>query len=113
MNHCCDLMCAFLEDKRINVFYDEVFREYYTKLRGGGGVLQRFFYCPWCGKKLPDSLRSVYHELLWEKFGDDVDIEDMDIPIEFKTSLWWDNADIDLEYLIEKYKGDDKSCPSE
>ncbi len=96
MNHCCDLMCAFLEDKRINVFYDEVLENTIQSSGEGEGCCMRFFYCPWCGKKLPDSLRSVYHELLWEKFGDDVDIEDMDIPIEFKTSLWWEYADIDL-----------------
>ena len=101
--HCCELMDMFLEDRRLNVHYDEVLREYYTKLRGNS-ARQCFLYCPWCGIKLPVSLRIVYHEILWDMFGDDVDIEDMDIPEEFKTDAWWRNSKVDLEALAEKYE---------
>ncbi|BFR47054.1 hypothetical protein RVX_R01150 [Nitratidesulfovibrio sp. HK-II] len=83
--------------------YDEVRREYYTKLRGNSAI-QLFVYCPWCGVKLPTPLGSVYYGTLREMFGDDVDIKDMDIPEEFKTDAWWRNSKVDLEALAEKYE---------
>jgi hypothetical protein len=108
MSHCCELMNLFLNDARINIFYDEVTREYYIKIDGGNSI-QCLFYCPWCGKKLPISLRDVYYGILDEKFGEDRDFYRENVPIEFSTSSWWKNIETDLNMLIEKYNYDSET----
>ena len=44
-------------------------------------------YCPWCGKKLPDSLREKWFDEL-EKLGYDDPLND-DIPEKFKSDKWY------------------------
>ncbi|GFM38039.1 DUF6980 family protein [Desulfovibrio psychrotolerans] len=100
--HCCEWMDSFLQDDSINIHYDEVLREYYVIIDECAAV-QCIFYCPWCGVKLPASLRDVYFGLIWEKYGDDVDVDCELLPIEMRSSAWWKNRKEIITELLEKY----------
>lgn len=75
--------------KRI-VWYDEIFDEYYFRLKSPSAVLAAF--CPFCGEKLPESKRDRWFEEL-EKLGIEPDLfdwkKDKRIPEKFKSSAWW------------------------
>ena len=82
-----------LQDKRVQISYSPVVREYYIKLRGSLAV-QGISYCPWCGIQLPKKLRTEYFDTLEKEY----DIKDYEIdikrrskkfPKEFKSDLWW------------------------
>ncbi|WP_284427995.1 hypothetical protein [Acidovorax sp. SUPP1855] len=62
------------------------FREYGILYRNGGSY-QLVTFCPWCGKKLPNSLRDIWFETI-EQMG--LDPED-DIPEEMQSEVWWLN----------------------
>ncbi len=92
--HCCELMDEFLEDIRIPLNYDPVFREYLMPLsyRGKITALQGLDYCPWCGTKLPKSVREEWFDILEKEYGIDhprYDEQEKLIPEEFKTDEWW------------------------
>ena len=68
-NHCCDRMndevgteCPEHSDPfecpDAIVHYSEEFDEYGIIVHDGGNSVVAIEYCPWCGKKLPDSKRS-------------------------------------------------------
>lgn len=46
--------------------------------------------CPFCGSKLPESLRDQWFEKMVEIFGDSWNPED-GVPAEFEDQIWWDN----------------------
>ena len=78
---CCENMEYYL-----NLI--EVFDEYGIPCHEDGGnssVLIK--YCPWCGKRLPESKRDEWFDRL-EKLGFDDPLFDENIPIEYKTSKW-------------------------
>lgn len=90
-SHCCKLIEKFLEDPRINIYYSPKFREYVTHLLNSPAK-QCYFYCPWCGKKLPDSLRDEYFESLEKEYGIDDPFDKKQakqVPEEFKSDEWW------------------------
>lgn len=75
------------------VYYSSKFNEYGLPVYDGenGRVTSYILiqYCPWCGKKLPESRRDEWFDRL-EKMGFDTPFEDFEkIPSEFKTSDWW------------------------
>ena len=95
--HCCKLMTDMIDDPRFPVEYGPLFREYgISELEDGdpGIVQQRMFHCPWCGGKLPESLRSEWFERIRAMGLDDIDIfseiaDDPRIPEEMKSDAWW------------------------
>ena len=89
MIYCCKLLETFLDDPRLDIHYDEVLRRYYIHVSGGSAT-QGLLYCPWCGKKFPSDLVDEYYDTLWEMFGEDADLDEIDLPREFKSSLWWE-----------------------
>ncbi|MCJ1989079.1 DUF6980 family protein [Lactococcus carnosus] len=48
-------------------------------------------FCPWCGKKLPESQRDAYFNIL--ETLDIYNIHDKNIPDELKRDDWWDNKE--------------------
>jgi len=92
---CCEEINShlFRSDKNISELhldYYPVFREYsidYKEEFGGGNQLINF--CPWCGSKLPSTLREKFFTTLKKEYNIEVGIGDykqrIDIPSEFKS----------------------------
>lgn len=87
--HCCDDLRNAIEDKDIAITYTNKFREYGISILDGGSSRLRIRYCPWCGKKLPESLRNQWYEEL-ERLG--IDPDEDEIPVKFKDEEWYRNA---------------------
>lgn len=75
------------DDPDILIFYTDVFDEYGIIIHDGGSSYLIINFCPWCGKKLPDSKRDRWFEEL-EKLGYD-DPFDMKIPKEYTSDKWY------------------------
>jgi len=58
MKHCCREMTDYLRDEDEIMYYSKKYNEYLIPIHDGGtsGILIR--YCPWCGKKVPESRRN-------------------------------------------------------
>jgi len=78
-------MNFLLHEKKVQIGYVDKHREYY--IQANGCAIQIMEYCPWCGQKLPLSLRDKWFDEL-EKLGYDEPF-DQNIPIEYTTSVWW------------------------
>ena len=91
---CCEMMEYFLNNNESNkiIQYSDRFDEYGIVLHDGGNSSIIINYCPWCGKELPKSKRDEWFDTL-EKLGFINPLEE-DIPIEFKSNLWWNKNDI-------------------
>lgn len=97
MQSCCNQLETALHDTSNLLEKDEALREYYFHLLNTSPLneelyfsarspLQCISFCPFCGTKLPKSLRNTWGALLEASgfsFGDQI------IPIEFTTSAWW------------------------
>ncbi len=91
---CCEMMEYFLNNNESNkiIQYSDRFDEYGIVVHDGGNSSIIINYCPWCGKELPKSKRDKWFDAL-EKLGFINPLEE-DIPIEFKSNLWWNKNDI-------------------
>ncbi len=92
MSYCCKDIELFLEDPRDPINYDPLFREYYIKLYRQYNIITMVF-CPWCGKKFPESLREKFFDTLESDYNIITDIGEYktrpDIPSEFQSDEWW------------------------
>ena len=89
--YCCALLVDSIEDLRTCVGYSPSMREYYISLKDPI-VVDTIAYCPWCGTKLPESLRDQYFDTLKQEYNIDNDIDAEEVgtlPAEFKTDAWW------------------------
>lgn len=86
--HCCQQMSAFLEEKKVHISYSQRFRQYGIVL-SGGNVIQEIYYCPWCGTKLPGSLKDEYFQTLDRLGAINKTIFSNDIPDDFRSDKWW------------------------
>lgn len=86
---CCEMMKYFVSDFKSNeiIQYCDIFDEYGIVIHDGGNSSVLINYCPWCGKKLPDTKREKWFEEL-ESLGFENPLED-DIPEEYRSNLWW------------------------
>lgn len=84
--HCCDEM-----EQNIKIYgllsYNEVFDEYGLNYIGDTNSYFIIEYCPWCGKKLPESKREMWFNEL-EQLGYDDPLMDENIPNKFKDCSW-------------------------
>ena len=85
MQFCCDEMKINITELE-TIHYNEVFDEYGIAIPDDSSFML-LTYCPWCGKKMPDSKRYEWFEKL-EKLGFDCPLFDDNIPPEFKTAEW-------------------------
>ncbi|MBU0632390.1 hypothetical protein KKA17_07085 [bacterium] len=96
--HCCSDMednlkfdCKIHKDKYecadALISYSSKFDEYGLLIHDGGTSSISINYCPWCGKKLPDSKRDRWFEEL-EKLGFNNPFEE-NIPKKFKDDSWY------------------------
>ncbi len=87
MEFCCKDMNLFLSDPRDPIKYNPVFREYFIDIENLNNILTMPF-CPWCGYKLPSSLRDNFFDIIFNELELD-DYDDPRLPAEFKTDEWW------------------------
>jgi hypothetical protein len=102
-DHCCPSIGEHAASIRVPIEYNSKFREYYVPLRDYDEeaetwylsnepvVIQCFAFCPWCGAKLPDSLRDQWFDELRSRgieyaLGGDSTV---DVPLEFRSDQWW------------------------
>ncbi len=90
IHHCCHLMTLYIDDEDMIVLYVPKFRQYGIQVLDGGSSYIEIKYCPWCGSKLPESLRDRWLEEL-EKLG--LEFGSPEIPEKYKTDLWWNTGD--------------------
>lgn len=57
MKHCCAMMKSQVESEDKIIIHSDKFSEYKIPVRDGGTSGIVLIYCPWCGKKLPNSTR--------------------------------------------------------
>jgi hypothetical protein len=77
-----------LDEAEIPLIYTAKFREVGIKVIDGDSSTIRLLFCPWCGTKLPNSLRSEWFaELELRK----IDPYGQEIPAEFRDDRWYFN----------------------
>lgn len=86
---CCESMQINI-DGDTAIRYIPKFREYGIAICDGGSSFQVINYCPWCGKKLPKSLRNEWFDIVYDELKLD-DMDDDNLPEDMKTSTWWIN----------------------
>ncbi len=89
--HCCTTMRETSQDKKFSFKYISRYREYGFQLYYKGAMYLTF-YCFWCGKRLPESVRDQFFEVLEKEFNmEDFGAFDDDalLPEEMKTDEWW------------------------
>lgn len=84
--HCCKEMESYLLSNEVAVRYISKFREYGITVLDGGSSFITIHYCPWCGGKLPDSLREKWFEKL-DELG--LEPESSNIPNKYLSDKWW------------------------
>ena len=86
--HCCEEMVFHLAGGEVAIIYTPKFREYGIKILDGGSSFQLIYYCPWCGCKLPSSMRMQWFDEL-----DKLKLEpgNPNIPANMLTDKWWKN----------------------
>lgn len=83
-NHCCQQMRNTISQGDLTLKYVPKYREYGI-MHQNGGSYQMIDFCPWCGEKLPASLRNEWFVRL-----DDLGFEPEDcIPENMKSDAWW------------------------
>ncbi len=68
------------------VSYLPKFREFGIIIHDGGESSIRIDYCPWCGARLPESLRDEWYDRL-DALG--LEHESNEIPQSLLTEKWW------------------------
>ena len=69
------------------IIYSPRFDEYGIIIHDGGNSYSAIHYCPWCGKKLPESKRDDWFETLKAQGYDNPSKQK--IPSEFLTDQWY------------------------
>ena len=98
IKHCCHAMeraikfnCDVCQDEfecpDILVAYNEKFDEYGIIIHDGTSSSITISYCPWCGKKLPDSKRGLWFDTLESMGFDDPTVQN--IPTEYQSDQWY------------------------
>jgi hypothetical protein len=78
-------MVAAASDPRVPLTYFPTFREFGI-LVDTGPIVQSTEFCPWCGSRLPTSLRDGYFDHL-EKLG--LEPESSELPLDLRSDAWW------------------------
>jgi hypothetical protein len=87
---CCAQMRAAIDDDDNPIDYIPKFREVGVRVLDGGSSLILLAFCPWCGKKLPSSLRNEWFDELERR---QIDPHGNDIPPDFLDGRWYKARD--------------------
>jgi hypothetical protein len=77
-----------LNDPDLPLDFIPKFREFGLRVLDGGISFIGIDFCPWCGQKLPTSLRDRWFDQL-EQLG--IDPESEELPPDFKNDGWYTN----------------------
>lgn len=88
IDFCCPDMGRAAQDPEIPVIYTPKFREFGMEILDGGSSSLLLKFCPWCGRRLPESLRDAWFERL-EQLG--VDPYGQEVPAEFSDQRWYED----------------------
>lgn len=99
--HCCEKMRLQVEmvcDQHPDpsdcpdavVGFTPRFREYGLYIHDGGPSRYVIQFCPWCGSRLPESLRDEWFAEM-ERRG--IDPGEGKVPVAFQSSAWWSGPD--------------------
>ena len=80
------MMQRALRDEDVPLIFVPKFREYGIRVLDGGSSFIELYYCPWCGKKLPRSLRAEWMRRV-RKLG--LEPGDRRIPKKFNSNRWY------------------------
>jgi hypothetical protein len=69
--------------------YTPEFREYGLIVHDGGSSAISMRFCPWCGARLPESLRDQWFEEL-RALG--IDPWKQEVPERYRSDTWWRRA---------------------
>jgi hypothetical protein len=72
------------------IYHSLIFDEYGIIIHDGGSAVYTISYCPFCGKKLPDSKRDRWFDEL-EALGYESPLVDDDIPKNYESDAWYKN----------------------
>ncbi len=89
IKHCCDSMNRTLSENDSTLIFEAKFREYGILINDGGSSFLEINFCPWCGIKLPTSLRDNWFGQL-EALG--IDPFENDIPEAYLSSRWYETS---------------------
>jgi hypothetical protein len=95
--HCCEMMRRSIDSKcnqhkNIEDCPDNIirfvskFNEYGIAIRDRGSAISLIKYCPWCGKRLPNSMRNKWFDELQEM---GLDPWKDKIPTKYQTAKWY------------------------
>lgn len=84
--HCCERMSNSVASSELPVAFVAKFREYGIAVLDGGTSHVQIDFCPWCGTKLPLSLRSKWFEDL-DRLG--IDPYGDELPSEYLDGRWY------------------------
>jgi len=86
--------CNSLEEhvcSNVSIRYIPKFREFGIVIDDGGSAMQVISFCPWCGAKLPNSLRDKWFDIVFDDLGFDAP-DSPGIPSEMHSDEWWITA---------------------
>ncbi|MFH8337288.1 DUF6980 family protein [Streptomyces sp. AM6-12] len=95
-NHCCEAMSRHVDvrcDEHDDPFacpdalidFSATFQEYGLIIHDGGTSSITIHFCPWCGRRLPESQRDRWFDEL-ERRG--IDPWEDEVPTEFQDDRW-------------------------
>jgi hypothetical protein len=84
--HCCEEMTRHVSGGEVAIVLNRRFREVGIRILDGGSSVQLISFCPWCGSKLPSSLREQWFDEI-EALG--VDPATGPIPSKYQSDEWW------------------------
>ncbi len=90
MIHCCHEHDRHLKEGEVALIYIEEFREYGIKILDGGTSFQEIRFCPWCGARLPVSLRDEWYRRI-EVLGKEPEDE---LPPSMHSDEWWRSEEL-------------------
>ena len=103
--HCCKSMDFFLDEEKVAIYYNPIYREYFIRLWSYPNAKHVIYFCPWCGKEFSTSLINKYFETLSKEYNiyhcdfsgeyyewheeNPEEEKETKLPEEFKSDEWW------------------------
>lgn len=86
----CERLINALENSDVPLRYTPWLREYGILFLDDRVSVLLIEYCPFCGEKLPDSLRNEWFDRL-DELG--LEPDDDDVPFAMRSDRWWMTPD--------------------